>query len=86
MVSNLQLQIKTKGEEILQRMEGQSKGSIFSKDFWYGRIMEWSMKNENFKTRMFRFVDVLPTLSNNRSCQSFKRIFHRRRRGNAQCF
>lgn len=70
MVSSLQNQIKAKGEEILQRMEGQSKGSIFSKDFWYGRIMEWSMKNESFKTRMFRFVDVLPTLSNNNEVAS----------------
>ncbi len=70
MVSNLQSQIKIKGEEILQRMENQSKGSIFSKDFWYGRIMEWSMKNESFKTRMFRFVDVLPTLSNNNEVAS----------------
>lgn len=70
MVSNLQTQIKVKGEEILQRMETQSKGSIFSKDFWYGRIMEWSMKNEMFKTRMFRFVDVLPTLSNNNEVAS----------------
>ena len=70
MVSKLQSQIKLKGEEILQRMENQSKGSIFSKDYWYGRIMEWSMKNENFKTRMFRFVDVLPTLSNNNEVAS----------------
>lgn len=65
MTSNLQEQIKQKGEDIFQRMENQSKGSIFSKDFWYGRIMEWSMKNESFKTRLFRFVDVLPTLTNN---------------------
>lgn len=70
MHSEQQNQIKQKGEEILQRMESQSKGSIFSKDFWYGRIMEWSMKNESFKTRMFRFVDVLPTLNNNNDVAS----------------
>jgi len=70
MDSHLQSQIKQKGEEILHRMENQSKGSIFSKDFWYGRIMEWSMKNESFKTRMFRFVDVLPTLTNNNEVAS----------------
>jgi RHH-type proline utilization regulon transcriptional repressor/proline dehydrogenase/delta 1-pyrroline-5-carboxylate dehydrogenase len=64
-VSEIQSLIQKKGDEVLQRMENQSKGSIFSKDFWYGRIMEWSMKNENFKTKMFRFVDVLPTLNNN---------------------
>jgi len=32
-------------------------GSIFNKDWWYGRIMDWSMQNEGFKTQMFRFVD-----------------------------
>lgn len=61
-MSDLQSQIRAKGEEILKRMEGQSKLSLFSKDFWYGSIMDWSMKNEKFKTNMFRFVDVLPSL------------------------
>lgn len=37
--------------------------SIFSKNYWYGNIMEWSMKNDQFKTQMFRFVDVLPYLN-----------------------
>ncbi len=62
-MQDLQEQIHAKGEEIFRRMESQSKGSIFSKDRWYGGIMEWSMKNEHFKTQMFRFVDVLPTLN-----------------------
>ncbi len=61
--STLQNQIMTTGEEILKRMESQSKVSLFSKDFWYGSIMDWSMKNEKFKTNMFRFVDVLPSLN-----------------------
>lgn len=56
-------QIRSKGEEILKRMEGQSRVSLFSKDYWYGSIMDWSMKNEQFKTQMFRFVDVLPYLN-----------------------
>lgn len=60
--NELQLKIITKGEEILKKMESQSKVSLFSKDFWYGSIMDWSMKNEKFKTNMFRFVDVLPSL------------------------
>lgn len=62
-MSDVQSQILVKGEEILKNMEGQAKASIFSKDFWYGSIMEWSMKNEKFKTNMFRFVDVLPSLN-----------------------
>ncbi len=55
-------EIQAKGEEILKRMEDQKGASIFSKDYWYGAIMDWSMKNDNFKTNMFRFVDVLPSL------------------------
>lgn len=62
-MSDLQSQIRQTGEEILKRMEGSSKASLFSKDFWYGSIMDWSMKNEKFKTNMFRFVDVLPSLN-----------------------
>jgi RHH-type transcriptional regulator, proline utilization regulon repressor / proline dehydrogenase / delta 1-pyrroline-5-carboxylate dehydrogenase len=31
-------------------MEGDT-ASIFNKDWWYGRIMDWSMKNENFRFR-----------------------------------
>ena len=61
--NNIQQKILTRGEEILRKMESQSKGSLFSKDFWYGSIMDWSMKNEKFKTNMFRFVDVLPSLN-----------------------
>ena len=61
--TDTQNKIISKGEEILKKMESQSKVSLFSKDFWYGSIMDWSMKNEKFKTNMFRFVDVLPSLN-----------------------
>src|ERR1700690_3082543 len=53
--------VRQAGEQIFQLIEGDST-SIFNKDWWYGRIMDWSMKNEHFKTQMFRFVDVLPYL------------------------
>lgn len=58
----IQAAIKAKGETIFNMMETEGQ-SIFNKDWWYGRIMEWSMKNEHFKTQMFRFVDVLPYLN-----------------------
>ncbi len=61
MPENLQEKIKAKGEQIFNAMESEG-GSIFNKDWWYGKIMDWSMKNEQFKTQMFRFVDVLPSL------------------------
>jgi RHH-type proline utilization regulon transcriptional repressor/proline dehydrogenase/delta 1-pyrroline-5-carboxylate dehydrogenase len=62
-MQDTQSKIASLGEEILKKIESQSKASLFSKDFWYGSIMEWSMKNEKFKTNMFRFVDVLPALN-----------------------
>lgn len=62
-MQDTQSKILSLGEEILKKIESQSKASLFSKDFWYGSIMEWSMKNEKFKTNMFRFVDVLPALN-----------------------
>lgn len=68
--------VAEKGKEILAKMEGQSKLSLFSKDFWYGSIMDWSMKNESFKTQMFRFVDVLPSLqSSSEVAQHLKEYF-----------
>jgi RHH-type proline utilization regulon transcriptional repressor/proline dehydrogenase/delta 1-pyrroline-5-carboxylate dehydrogenase len=63
-MQDTQSKITSLGEDILKKIEAQSKASLFSKDFWYGSIMEWSMKNDKFKTNMFRFVDVLPALHN----------------------
>lgn len=57
-----QAEIESLGLNIFQKAS-EDNGSIFSRDWWYGRIMEWSMKNESFKTQMFRFVDVLPYLN-----------------------
>ncbi len=34
----------------------------FDRKRWIGRIMNWSMKQEEFKIRLFRFIDVLPSL------------------------
>lgn len=39
------------------------KPSLFNKGTWVGKVMDWSMKNEQFKTQMFRFVDVFPSLT-----------------------
>ncbi len=52
--------------KIGSRIFGQSslKGkSMLSKDYWYSKVMDWSMKSVDFKTRMFRFVDVFPYLN-----------------------
>ena len=49
------------GRDIFDRMKGESP-SIFRKDWWSGKMMDWSMKDDAFKVEMFRFVDVFPTL------------------------
>ena len=49
------------GRDLFGRMKGQKPG-LFSKARWQGQIMEWSMRDEDFKTEMFRFVDVFPVL------------------------
>ncbi len=58
---DLELSVRQTGERIFKSLDNDT-GSIFNKDWWYGRIMDWSMKNEHFKVQMFRFVDVLPYL------------------------
>src|SRR6187551_3000668 len=39
------------------------KPSLFNKETWVGKVLDWGMKNEQFKTQMFRFVDVFPSLT-----------------------
>ena len=43
-------------------MDAHPSPGIFSKKGAYARVMEWSMKDPAFKTQLFRFVDVLPSL------------------------
>src|SRR6187549_2772922 len=50
------------GDELWKRMQGEAPG-VFNKDYWQGRILEWAMKDPSFKVDMFRFVDVLPSLT-----------------------
>ena len=59
----LETAIKTKGDQLFALMDQQQPPALFSKKGAYARLMEWSMKDPVFKTQLFRFVDVLPTLS-----------------------
>lgn len=36
--------------------------SVFNRQWWDDRIMDWSMADEAVKVQMFRFIDVLPML------------------------
>lgn len=59
---NLESAVRTKGEQLFALMDQQPPPALFSKKGAYARLMEWSMKDPAFKTQLFRFVDVLPSL------------------------
>jgi len=43
------------------------KPSLFNKDQWVGKALDWAMNNEAFKINLFRFVDVFPYLNSGKS-------------------
>src|SRR6266566_7698625 len=59
----LESRIHGYGEKIFALMDAAEAPSLFSKKGFYGTLMDWAMRDENFKTQLFRFVDVLPTLT-----------------------
>ena len=49
------------GSDMLARARGHKTGLLSAK-FYSDALMEWSMKDPNFKVQMFRFVDAFPML------------------------
>jgi RHH-type proline utilization regulon transcriptional repressor/proline dehydrogenase/delta 1-pyrroline-5-carboxylate dehydrogenase len=58
-------EVRELGRDIFLRM-GQEKPSLFRRDYWIGRMLEWCMMHPSFKVQMFRLVDVLPALRSSR--------------------
>ncbi|MHC4560744.1 MAG: proline dehydrogenase family protein, partial [Planctomycetota bacterium] len=58
----LEAEILTRGREFFATL-GNEIPSIFRKDWWTGKVMDWSMSHEDFKVQLFRFIDVLPYLT-----------------------
>jgi len=58
----LQTNILNRGREFFAAL-GNETPSIFKKNFWTGKVMDWSMGHEDFKVQLFRFIDVLPYLT-----------------------
>jgi len=59
-LDGLQPSIEAKGDEIFARIAGQKVSGF---EGWSGRAVEWAIRDELFKTQLFRFVDVLPALN-----------------------
>jgi RHH-type proline utilization regulon transcriptional repressor/proline dehydrogenase/delta 1-pyrroline-5-carboxylate dehydrogenase len=58
----LQTNILNRGREFFAAL-GNETPSIFKKNYWTGKVMDWSMSHEDFKVQLFRFIDVLPCLT-----------------------
>ncbi len=51
-----------RGKEMFSSISGE-KPSLFNKAAWMGKVMDWSMRNDQFKVQIFRFVDAFPSLT-----------------------
>src|SRR6266496_330487 len=58
---SLQSEIEQRGRRIFELVDKYPE-SLFSKAGFYQRLMTLSMRDERFKTQLFRFVAVLPSL------------------------
>ncbi len=50
------------GRQIFAHLQDASR-SILSRDGWDERLLTWCMRDESLKVGLFRFIDVLPTLT-----------------------
>jgi RHH-type proline utilization regulon transcriptional repressor/proline dehydrogenase/delta 1-pyrroline-5-carboxylate dehydrogenase len=63
-IGTIQSEIEQLGLKIFALMDEDRRApKLFGNKDFYGRLMEWAMRDPVFKTQMFRFVDVLPTLT-----------------------
>jgi RHH-type proline utilization regulon transcriptional repressor/proline dehydrogenase/delta 1-pyrroline-5-carboxylate dehydrogenase len=57
----LEQQILSIGSEFIDQARG-SRGGFLSAAFWSDKLMDWAMKDQNFKVQLFRFVDAFPVI------------------------
>ena len=57
----LETEILRIGIEILEKSRKHRTG-VLSAAFWSDKLMDWAMKDEQFKVQLFRFVDTFPML------------------------
>jgi RHH-type proline utilization regulon transcriptional repressor/proline dehydrogenase/delta 1-pyrroline-5-carboxylate dehydrogenase len=60
---NVEKAVDAWGKKIFSLMDTAGAPSLFTKKGLQGAMMDWAMRDEHFKTQLFRFVDVLPSLT-----------------------
>ncbi|MBI5834877.1 MAG: bifunctional proline dehydrogenase/L-glutamate gamma-semialdehyde dehydrogenase [Armatimonadetes bacterium] len=58
----LEAQVQLFGADLWKQIAGEVPG-LFNRDFWQGKLMDWAMADPDFKTDLFRLVDVMPVLT-----------------------
>jgi hypothetical protein len=58
---DLNARIISAGKKLFRKIKDKTP-SVFNKDRRIGKVLDWRMTNEEFKTRTLRFVDVFPCL------------------------
>jgi len=61
MVNDFESRVQDTGLWLYQLIEGEAP-SVFEKEYWTGKVIEWSMRDDAFKVELFRFIDVFPYL------------------------
>ena len=62
MAVTLEDRLQKTGKWLYQMIEGESP-TLFQKQFWIGKVLDWCMRDEIFRVEMFRFIDVFPYLT-----------------------
>ncbi|WP_305042251.1 L-glutamate gamma-semialdehyde dehydrogenase, partial [Geoalkalibacter sp.] len=60
--------IRARGRELFAAI-ADHKPSLFNRDLWAGKVLDWCMREESFKVRMFRFIDVFPAIRSGEALQ-----------------
>ncbi len=62
-VADLESSIRETGLRLYGLMEETELPSVFKKQYWMGKVLDWCMRDDAFKVEMFRFIDVFPALT-----------------------
>ena len=68
-IQELHATIEKEAKDLTQDSR-QPKQGLFQKSWWYKKVLAWTMKQTDFKARLFRFIDVLPNLKTPASINS----------------
>jgi RHH-type transcriptional regulator, proline utilization regulon repressor / proline dehydrogenase / delta 1-pyrroline-5-carboxylate dehydrogenase len=51
-------------------MDRAERSALFTRRTFYQALIDWAMRDEQFKVQLFRFVDVLPSLGSSAAITS----------------